>query len=226
MTIIARKLSSPTEHRDCHCHRPGRRHFLRAGLIVGTGLVLPFHGVNANSVQQLSGSVFVNRRYASTGTAVNPGDMVTVAHGSSAAFTLGDDAYILRGGTTMQIESGDRTMVSVLRLITGAILAVFGRGEKTIVTRNATIGVRGTGLYLDTAPEQTYFCTCYGETELNVHGLKSEIIKAEHHNAVMINTPYAGKNEIHSMAGFEYHTDDELRAAEAMQGRMVPFDQN
>ena len=41
----------------------------------------------------------------------------------------------------------------------------------------------------------------------------------------MIETHRHGRNEIHDMAGFEYHSDDELRAAEALQGRKVPFDQ-
>ena len=166
----------------------------------------------------------MNREFANVGTAIQPGDRVTVAHGGSLSFTVGDDAYTLRGGTTMQLEPEGNLLVRGLRLLSGAVLGVFGSGEKTIRTRTATIGIRGTGLYLDTAPGKTYFCTCYGETELRVQGMQSKILTAEHHNAIMIDTPESGENEIHNMAGFEYHTDDELRAAEALQNRTVPFD--
>jgi len=193
------------------------------GAAAGLGLMLP--GVtHANSIQQLSGTVFVNRRFANIGTAVNPGDTVTVAHGANVAFTVDQGAYLLRGGTTMKIESDESSVFKGLRLLTGAVLGVFGQGEKRIYTRTATIGIRGTGLYLDTAPDKTYFCTCYGETELRVRGMNSRVMTATHHNAVMIHTPPSGKNEIQGMAGFEYHADDELRAMESLQGRKVPFD--
>ena len=211
-------------HRSgCPFHSVSRRDFLAAGTAIGAGLMLPVVA-EANSIQQLSGTVFVNGRYANAGTAINPGDTVTVAHGGMVSFTVGQDAYLLRGGTTMKIESDDNVMVKALRLFTGGILAVFGSGEKMIHLSIATIGIRGTGLYLDNAPDKTYFCTCYGETELRVNGMKSQILTATHHNAVMIYTPPSGKYEIHNMVGFEYHTDDELRATEALQGRKVPFD--
>lgn len=209
----------------CSCEFPGRRRFIKAGLLAGTGLMLSHETVRANSVQRLSGRVFVNRRYAAEGTPVGSGDIVTVAYGGSASFTIGDDAYLLRGGTSLKIEGENHAMVSILRLFTGALLGVFGDGEKLIATRAATIGIRGTGIFLDTAPDRTYFCTCYGQTELNVSGLERRVIRTDYHKASMIETPRHGRNEIHDMAGFEYHSDDELRAAEALQGRKVPFDQ-
>ena len=216
-------MSQKVHQTGCPFHSVSRRDFLAVGAAIGTGLMLPVVA-EANSIQQLSGTVFVNRRYANAGTAVNPGDTVTVAHGGMVSFTVGQDAYLLRGGTTMKIESDDNVMVNALRLFTGGILGVFGHGEKMIHLSTATIGIRGTGLYIDNAPDKTYFCTCYGETELRVDGVKSRILTATHHNAVMIYTPQSGKNKIHNMAGFEYHTDDELRATEALQGRKVPFD--
>lgn len=217
-----KKDSSRHEH-ACSCHHVSRRDFLAGMALAGSGLILPGNS-SANGVQQLSGSVFVNRRYAAVGTPVNPGDMVTVAHGGTVAFTIGEDAYLLRGGTTMLIETGNSALIQGLRLLAGAVLGVFGKGDKRITTRTATIGIRGTGLYLDTAPDKTYFCTCYGETELRVDNMKPKVLTATHHNAVMIYTPPDGDNRIHNMAGFEYHTDDELRATEALQGRKVPFD--
>jgi len=220
---VMKNMSQNNHQPGCPCHPVSRRDFLMADVAAGAGLMLPTIG-QANSIQYLTGSVFVNRRYANIGTAITPGDVVTVAYGSSVSFTVGEDAYTLRGGTTMKIESDDNVLVKGLRLFTGGVLGVFGQGKKTINLRLATIGIRGTGLYLDTAPDKTYFCTCYGETELRVQGMESRVLTATHHNAVMIYTPPDDKNKIQNMAGFEYHTDDELRAAEALQGRKVPFD--
>ena len=208
---------------DCPCHRLNRREFLAGMALAGGGMLLSGSS-RADSVQTLNGSVFINRRYAAVGTEVKPGDMVTVAHGAHTTLMLGGDAYMLRGGTTMIIEPAANAVSSGIRLLAGAVLAVFDKAEKMIKTRTASIGIRGTGLYLDTAPDKTYFCTCYGETELRVAGMQAMTLTATHHNAVMIYTPADGKNRINNMAGFEYHTDDELRELEALHGRKVPFD--
>ena len=115
-------------------------------------------------------------------------------------------------------------MVSVLRLITGVLLGVFGHGEKTIVTRNATIGVRGTGLYLDTAPQQTYFCTCYGITDIASGKDKNsrETVQSTHHDArYILANAASGKNV--RKAPFINHTDSELMLIETLVGRQPPF---
>ena len=35
-----------------------------------------------------------------------------------------------------------------------------------MTTKNASIGIRGTGVYMESDPEQTYFCTCYGPADV------------------------------------------------------------
>lgn len=210
-------------HANCSCSAMGRRGFLKTGLIAGGGLLLP-GDLSANSIQDMSGKVFINRRFASPGSAVNPGDTVTVAHGGHASFTVNEDAYLLRGGSSLTIEPDSGVLRKGLRLLTGAVLAVFGEGSQQIRTRTATIGIRGTGLYLDTSPKKTYFCTCYGETELRVNGMDTRVISATHHSAVMLYTPANDVPNLHEMAGFEDHSDDELRALEKLHGRNVPFD--
>ena len=53
-----------------------------------------------------------------------------------------------------------------LRLLTGSLLSVFGeRGANqalSVNTSTATIGIRGTGIYMEAEPDLTYLCTCYG----------------------------------------------------------------
>jgi hypothetical protein len=36
-------------------------------------------------------------------------------------------------------------------------------------TKTATVGIRGTGVYLEADPEQTYFCTCYGVADVTAN---------------------------------------------------------
>lgn len=220
---MSQKNKPESHHEDCSCHASmSRRGFLSLGAAAGTALLLP-NAHAAQNINELGGTVFVNRRRASLATAINPGDQVTVAHGGHLVFTIGEDVYRLRGGSSMQLESDSNFVVSALRILTGGLLATFGKGEKTIHTRMATIGIRGTGIYIDNEPSKTYFCTCYGETELRVPGVMNQTFTAEHHNAVMLYTPQGKRPELHQMAGFEGHTDDELRTNESYVGRSVPF---
>ncbi len=214
------------QHNCLHCDH-SRRDFLSLAAIASTGLVFSGLARGADNIREMRGTVFVNRRLANPATSIKAGDLVTVAHGGKLSFVIDDDAYLLRGGSSMYIEKNEKFVVNGLRLSTGGLLAVFGRGEKTIMTRAATIGIRGTGIYLDTKPEKTYFCTCYGETELSVNNDR-RIMAAEHHHSAWIHTPHMGKTVIQDMGMFmgdyEYHTDDVLRAQEALVGRTVPFD--
>ena len=102
-------------------------------------------------------------------------------------------------------------------------MSVFGRGkDKKIITHTATIGIRGTALYLDVEPVKTYFCTCYGETMFTAGGERHEIIST-HHDAHIIDFDETG---VMSMKATEVidHTDDELRQLESYFGRKPAFD--
>lgn len=35
-----------------------------------------------------------------------------------------------------------------------------------VETSTGSIGIRGMGFYVEASPEQTYFCTCYGVTDV------------------------------------------------------------
>lgn len=216
-------MTHKQHQQGCPCHTLSRRDFLAIGVATGAGLLLPNAANAADNIRDMQGNVFVNQKLANLATPIKPGDRVTVAQGGRLSFVIGDDAYMLRGGSSLVIEVSDNILVKGVRLLTGGLLAVFGKGEKTIRTGKVGIGIRGTGIYLETSPEKTYFCTCYGETELRVEGMENRIIRSEHHHPLMIHTPESGKNIINTM-GMAYHEDDELRAAEALVGRKVPFD--
>ena len=205
-------------------HIISRRQFIQAGLALPILLALPIKSNAASSIHTLDGQVFVNNKLADLNTRIKVGDKITVSHDGKLAFSLGGDAFLLRGGTALELERSNNLLVGGLRLLTGGLLAVFEKRKKPLLihTNIATIGIRCTGVYLSADPHKLYTCTCYGETSLSV-GRQHEHISSTHHNAHMV-----GKNEqgVMAMLATEVidHTDDELRMLESLVGRKPPFE--
>jgi hypothetical protein len=189
-------------------------------------LGLPGRVFAATQIHQLQGRVYINNHPARPDTPIAPGSKIEVLQGAQLAFSLGGDAFLLRPGTTLEIAPGDGIVVGGLRLVTGALLAVFDKRRQpvSVTTEVATIGIRGTAIYLDLQPHTLYGCTCYGETDVHITGTEmTERISATHHHPyevapgddmVMAMTPMPVKN----------HTDDELRVLEGYVGRKPEFD--
>ncbi len=181
-----------------------------------------------SGVNTLSGSATVNGQAAKVGTAVKPGDKVTTAKGSYAVIVVGKDAFLLRDNTSVMFEqSKDKAgaLESVL-IATGKVLSVFNkRAEKGVGIRaaNATIGIRGTGCYIEIHDGRTYFCLCYGEAAIDGAGMaQSKIIKTTHHESPVWLDDRGGMMKVES-AGFVNHNDDELIMLEKLGGREPPF---
>jgi hypothetical protein len=177
------------------------------------------------SIREIIGDVYINQVKINSATVIKNGDEIVVSKDGKLVFTMGQDAFLLRGGSTLQVYSEENDVaVSALRLVGGAVLGVFGKRSKTtrIYTSTATIGIRGTAVYAAVTPQQLYTCTCYGHTDLIV-GLEKEEIIAKHHNAHVVTT---GKSGGAQMKAFEVldHNDDELRMLEALVGRKPLFD--
>ena len=119
-------------------------------------------------------------------------------------------------------ESG---LVSGLRLLTGALLSVFGKREHHFSTPTATIGIRGTGLYVESEPEFSYVCTCYGTTDIAAAGddASKETIVSRHHDAPRYVYADGASGQRIRSAPFKNHTDLELALIEALVGRTTPF---
>jgi hypothetical protein len=218
-----------------------RRDFLVKALTAGAfamgsnGLVAPVWAMGkipkiippGKSIFDLRGQVTVNKIAANLDTFIKPGDVVETRGSSHAVFVVGKDAFILRSNSRMQIEGS--TIVNTLRLFSGKVLSVFGhrkaQNKLTMRSTTATIGIRGTGVYMEADPEKTYLCTCYGETEIisNVDQNVRERIAATHHDApkYILAKPVRGK--IIQPGPMINHSDDELMLVEELVGREVPF---
>ena len=115
--------------------------------------------------------------------------------------------------------------LDVLRIVTGRVLSVFGKSRHAVHTATATIGIRGTGLYVEADPEQSYVCTCYGVTTVGAVGDDGagEIIQSRHHDAARYVLSATARGARVRPAPFVNHTDEELSLIEALVGRTPPF---
>jgi hypothetical protein len=180
------------------------------------------------SVYRLVGTATVNGKPATMQTLIGPTDTVETGKGAELVFAVGESAFILRESSRVTLESAEKSSVLVngLRLLTGALLSVFPGGRPVRVgTLTSTIGIRGTGFYAETDPEQTYFCTCYGLTDvsaINDPQSKATVAAIQHDRPLYILAKAPPGQSIRD-APFINHTDQELQIIEALVGRVPPF---
>jgi hypothetical protein len=185
------------------------------------------------SVYRVSGRAWVNGNRADTNTRIKPGDTVKTAQDSEIVFVVGDHAMLLRGGSHLVIEPNENSelgslLISGLWLFAGKLLSVSRNKGMRIQTPNATIGIRGTGVYLEAGPDRTYFCTCYGEVDVvanNDATSKESVVSLHHDKPLYIYSKGQPGQCIHdaNRSGKPNHTDQELILAEALVGRVPPF---
>jgi hypothetical protein len=180
------------------------------------------------SIYRLSGNAMVNASAATMQTRIGPNDTVETAKGSEIVFAVGESAFILReeSRVTLQSAQQDSLLLSGMRLLTGALLSVFPNGRPArIITATATIGIRGTGFYLEADPQQTYFCTCYGIADvaaINDPESRDTVVSRKHDKPLYV-VANANRGENIRSAPFINHTDQELMLVETLVGRTPPF---
>ena len=186
-------------------------------------------GINA-----LSGEVTINGVPTKLGALVKAGDIIATGRRSSATIVIGKDAFLLRENTRIEYRpptsSTTANLADAILVTTGKMLSVFGkRGSAeaavAIRTKNATIGIRGTGCYveIDDVNERTYFCLCYGSAGIDGAGMtEPKVITTVHHETPVWLDDRGGVMKVES-AGFVNHTDLELIMLEKLQGREPLF---
>jgi hypothetical protein len=87
------------------------------------------------------------------------------------------------------------------------------------------MGIRGTGWYAESDPDQTYFCTCYGTTDVSASNDPDsrETVVSRHHDKPLYILADAERGKSIRDAPFKNHTDQELMLIEALVGRTPPF---
>jgi hypothetical protein len=203
-----------------------RRHFLIAGAL----LPLPSYAqAPLGIVRELTGEVTLNDFPLARNSALQAGQTIRTGADGRVWFSIGADAYFLRPNSRMRLDGSKpgEPLIDFLRLVTGALGATFARGtRRTLIAPTATIGIRGTGVYLEASPDVAYFCTCFGTTEILTaptgNMMESVAVTTENHQARMIHREAMGGMRI-LRAGFERHTNEEMVRLESLVGRPNPF---
>jgi hypothetical protein len=180
------------------------------------------------SIYRLSGDVRVDGQVATAATAIRAGQTVETGADGEIAFVVNKDAYLLRASSKLVLEPlrNAASTVSRVKMMLGKLLAVFAPGEeRRVETATMVTGIRGTGVYVESDPGQTYFCTCYGIVDIGALGdaASRETIESKHHDQPRYILGKATDGKFIRPAPFINHTDAELMMLEALVGRTPPF---
>ncbi len=172
-------------------------------------------------LHRLDGTATVNGRPAKSGDKVALGDRVATGPRSQAVIVLKGDAMLVRADTVIEIKGRDGLLTEMV-IATGKVLSVFSKKPVAIKAVTASIGIRGTGAYIEVDRAEVYFCLCYGEATIDGPQMQTRTVITTHHEQPLLMTE---RNGILGAAPgpFRNHSDDELIMLEALMGREPPF---
>lgn len=133
------------------------------------------HAQSRSNIVELLGDALVNGARLLPQQVIQTGDEIVTGPLSNLIFVLGNSSFHVRQNSRLKVERGNTlNAVSLLRLLTGAVASVWGRGiSRQIVTPTLTAGIRGTGVYTEVFADQnnrSYFCNCYGTVAMDARG--------------------------------------------------------
>lgn len=205
-----------------------RRHVLAAA--AAWPLLPVFEALAAGRVEKgiyrVRGDVRVNGAPAREGMELRAGDVIVTGSPAELLFVAGNDAFLVREGARVELDGqAGQLVVAGFRIVTGAVLSVFATGHaKRIRTPTATVGIRGTGLYVEIEPGRTYVCTCYGTADLEATAdparYRETVTTRRHDEPRYI---YASGEVMMAKAAVINHADEELTLLESLVGRTPPF---
>ncbi len=166
-----------------------------------------------SNVVTLTGDALLNGSRLRPEQTIQTGDRLETGPGSSLVFVLGSTSFQVRQSSAMVVERGATlSAVSVLRLFTGAVASVWGKGgNRQIITPTITAGIRGTGVYTEVFPSQnsrSYFCNCYGTVAMGA-GADNLISQSSYHQAFWGEAELRDGRSLTPAPAFN-HTDEEL----------------
>lgn len=207
--------------------------FQRREAVAAAGAWLALGGWGTAQAQQRSnvvefvGDILLNGRRMLPQQTVQTGDQIQTGPGSRLVFVIGDAAFHVRQNSRLSVERGATlNAVSLLRLLTGAVVSVFGRGSnRSISTPTLTAGIRGTGVYTEVMDDQggrTYFCNCYGAVDVAA-GPDRAFSQASYHQSFW-GEPAARNGRFIRPANAINHTDEELEFLARLVGQRTAWE--
>lgn len=177
-----------------------------------------------SNVVEFVGDVLLNGRRMVQQQTIQTGDDIVTGPASRLVFVIGNAAFHVRQNTRMSVQRGSTlNTVSLMRLLTGAVVSVFGRGaRRSIVLPTLTAGIRGTGVYAEVFPDQrSYFCNCYGTVEMSARGDRA-LSQASYHQSFWGEVePKNGR--FLTPAGAINHTDEEVEFLARLVGQQTAW---
>jgi hypothetical protein len=165
-----------------------RRTFLGAAAAwIGSGGFAAAQAQQRSNIVELVGDAQVNGGRLLPQQTIQSGDEVVTGPNTSLIFVIGDSSFKMRQNSRMAVERGESlNAVSLLRLVSGAVVSVWNRGPiRRITTPTLTAGIRGTGIYTEVFADQnnrSYCCNCYGTVEMT-NGPDSATSQTDYHQA-------------------------------------------
>ena len=191
-----------------------RRSFLQAAAAwTAAGSLGAAQAQSRGNIEELVGDATVNGERLIANQSVQTGDAIMTGPKSTLIFVIGNSAFHVRQNSNMVVERGSTlSAVSLLRLLTGAVISVWGKGSsRQIITPTLTAGIRGTGVYTEifgADANRSYFCNCYGTVELT-SGADHEVSVSTYHKAVWAEGGNDGGASLTPARAIN-HTDEEL----------------
>ncbi len=228
---------------DLSRFHPSRRDLIRTlllGACMAPAVMAVLKNASAQSKQPLNtgfqtivGDVRVNGDTVQVGDKVRPGDICTTGADSHCVIVIGEHVLLLREHSEVEFEiehfdDGLNTSLSErIRIFAGALMAVFGKTEAALSTPLATIGIRGTGIYMEVLEDRDYVCLCYGQAAITSK-LNPEItlnLDTFHHDAPhnLYTRPEDHDGMFLEPEKMINHMDEELILLESLVGRIPLF---
>lgn len=180
-----------------------------------------------SNVVEFVGDIALNGQRMLPQQSIQTGDEIATGPASRLVFVVGNAAFHVRQNSRLTVERGSTlNTVSLLRLLTGAVVSVFGRGaNRTIATPTLTAGIRGTGVYTEIMDDQggrTYFCNCYGTVDVTAGGGQRTLSQASYHQSFW-GEPAARNGRFLRPANAINHTDEELEFLARLIGQRTAW---
>ena len=191
-----------------------RRSFLQAAAAwTAAGGFAAAHAQSRSNIVELVGDAQLNGGRLRPEQIIQTGDQIETGPGANLIFVVGNSSFQVRQNSRLVVERGQTlSFVSVLRLLTGAVASVWGRGgNRQILTPTLTAGIRGTGVYTEVFEEQnkrSYFCNCYGLVDM-ASGTDRVVSESSYHQSFWGEVePKSGRFLVPAKA--INHTDEEM----------------
>jgi hypothetical protein len=191
-----------------------RRSFLQAAAAWGAlGGYVGAQAQTRSNIVELLGDATLNGARLNAQQIIQTGDQIATGPNSNLIFVVGNASFHVRQNSMLTVERGSSlNTVSVLRLLSGAVASVWGKGHnRQIITPTITAGIRGTGVYTEIFANEdgrSYFCNCYGTVDLRA-GDDRLTSQADYHQSFYgVATPQGGRALTPAQA--INHTDEEL----------------